>query len=167
MNKLKTALAVFLVISASGANAVNKCTMASGSIVYQDRPCESNAIAKVITPVESVGANTSRGSFKAYTPPDPNTLPIKTEEQLKEIVQSTLKDPESARFKNITYLSQRALCGEVNSKNSYGGYVGFKSFVVDFEGVYWSGDSSSKSDVGNLYSRRTFVPKAVYWGCIK
>lgn len=48
----------------------------------------------------------------------------KLENDAKEAVLSSLKDPESAQFKNI-----KGYCGEVNSKNSYGGYVGFKKFV--------------------------------------
>lgn len=35
----------------------------------------------------------------------------------KEAILSTLKDPDSVQFQNI-----KGYCGEVNSKNSYGGY---------------------------------------------
>lgn len=48
----------------------------------------------------------------------------KVEKDSKEAVLSTLKDPDSAQFQNI-----KGYCGEVNSKNSYGGYVGFKRYV--------------------------------------
>ena len=41
----------------------------------------------------------------------------KVEKESKEAVLSTLKDPDSAQFQNI-----KGYCGEVNSKNSYGGY---------------------------------------------
>lgn len=45
-----------------------------------------------------------------------------------------LKDPDSAQLKNLSFASSAefgdALCGEVNAKNSYGGYVGFSSFAV-------------------------------------
>jgi hypothetical protein len=45
-------------------------------------------------------------------------------------VADTLKDPDSARFRN-----QKSVCGEVNAKNSYGGYVGFRRFIAVGKGV--------------------------------
>ncbi|MFW1796309.1 hypothetical protein ACG9Y4_11505 [Acinetobacter guillouiae] len=42
----------------------------------------------------------------------------------QESVKKLLKDPDSAKFKNM-----RGLCGEVNSKNSFGGYTGFRKFI--------------------------------------
>ena len=47
------------------------------------------------------------------------------EKESKDAVLSTLKDPDSAQFQNV-----KGYCGEVNSKNSYGGYVGFKRYVA-------------------------------------
>jgi len=54
-------------------------------------------------------------------------------EKGKEAVRSKLKDPNSAQFKNV-YFHRGAdgipvSCGEVNSKNSFGGYTGFQKFV--------------------------------------
>lgn len=52
----------------------------------------------------------------------------------KENVQRQLKDPQSAQFRDvkivINTLSQQTVCGEVNAKNSYGGYTGFKPFYT-------------------------------------
>lgn len=48
-------------------------------------------------------------------------------------VKNDLKDPESARFRNIRTVGTDdgiVVCGEYNAKNSYGGYVGFKRFVA-------------------------------------
>jgi uncharacterized protein (DUF3084 family) len=45
-------------------------------------------------------------------------------------VRAKLKDPDSAQFRNV-YVADSlllSLCGEVNAKNAYGGYVGFKRF---------------------------------------
>ena len=51
-----------------------------------------------------------------------------------EHLKEQLKDPDSAQFKNLSFASStefgNALCGEVNAKNSYGGYVGFTLFSV-------------------------------------
>jgi hypothetical protein len=51
----------------------------------------------------------------------------------KEAVKARLKDPKSADFRNVFF--HRGVdglpmtCGEVNSKNSFGGYTGFQKFV--------------------------------------
>jgi hypothetical protein len=40
----------------------------------------------------------------------------------------TLIDPNSAMFQDVKMYEDGALCGQVNSKNRMGGYVGFTSF---------------------------------------
>ena len=48
----------------------------------------------------------------------------------KKIISNKFKDPDSVLFRNL-FLSNKAvptLCGELNAKNSYGGYVGYKGF---------------------------------------
>lgn len=52
----------------------------------------------------------------------------------KSVLVRDFKDPNSAQFRD-TYVSAMsdaaiALCGEVNAKNSYGAYIGFKKFLV-------------------------------------
>ena len=45
-------------------------------------------------------------------------------------VASELNDPSSAQFRNVTLnRNTRTVCGEVNAKNAYGGYVGFRWFA--------------------------------------
>lgn len=57
-------------------------------------------------------------------------------------LKSNLKDPDSAQLRNMKYYhtdiilldgsrfpSLHVLCGEVNSKNSFGGYNGYKGFI--------------------------------------
>lgn len=42
-----------------------------------------------------------------------------------------LKDPSSAKFRHVVAMQENAgYCGEVNAKNSYGGYVGYRKFYV-------------------------------------
>ena len=57
----------------------------------------------------------------------------------KESVLDRLKDPESARFRQTYYVKTEGgeylICGEVNSKNSYGGYGTYKDFL-SFYGKY-------------------------------
>lgn len=54
----------------------------------------------------------------------------------KEAVRAGLKDPDSAKFQNFftskyEYNGSRlTTCGEVNAKNSLGGYTGFKRYIT-------------------------------------
>nr|WP_255483385.1 hypothetical protein [Cedecea sp. P7760] len=54
-------------------------------------------------------------------------------ESAKSIISDAMKDPGSTQFKSVrtvkNLLGDSYVCGEVNSKNSYGGYVGFKPFA--------------------------------------
>lgn len=54
----------------------------------------------------------------------------------KKNISSVLKDPESARFRNVYFSAGIAdgkrvpvTCGEVNAKNMLGGYSGFQRFI--------------------------------------
>lgn len=68
-------------------------------------------------------------------------------ESAQESVRRSLKDPGSAQFRNVrlvSWYSGKVVCGEVNGKNSYGGYVGFKRFVA-------SPNSSEIERTGNRF----------------
>lgn len=55
-------------------------------------------------------------------------------EILRDGMESRLKDAESARFRNVRFGAgehKEVVCGEVNSKNSYGAYAGFTSFIAN------------------------------------
>ncbi len=71
------------------------------------------------------------GSYYVY-------FEYKDKEKLKVIetarlpITNMLKDPLSAQFRNESILSNnKTVCGEVNAKNSIGGYVGFKNYISD------------------------------------
>lgn len=50
--------------------------------------------------------------------------------EAKEAVRRLLKDPDSANFRDVRRCAKPgAIWGEVNSKNSYGAYAGFSSFI--------------------------------------
>lgn len=56
----------------------------------------------------------------------------------QEIVRGSMLDGESARFRNVARHSAAmndampvSVCGEVNGKNAFGAYVGFRRFIVD------------------------------------
>lgn len=56
--------------------------------------------------------------------------------QVEKIVMENLKDPNSAQFRNVKAVllkngsEKQGGCGEVNAKNGFGGYNGFKRFLV-------------------------------------
>lgn len=71
----------------------------------------------------------------------------------KTLVKARLKDPDAAKFQglyaNVLPNGGIVICGEVNSKNKYGGYEGFQRFFStgtyarfkedmpdNFDGVY-------------------------------
>lgn len=57
---------------------------------------------------------------------------------VKSKVVYSFKDPGSAQFRNITAYrvatGDLAVCGEVNGKNGFGAYVGFKTFYIRLSG---------------------------------
>lgn len=83
-------------------------------------------------------------------------------EVAKDSIAKKMLDPSSVQFRNLTYVEsalnkegnpvRHGLCGEVNAKNSYGGYVGFKLFYVDagsnypdsLSGMVCNGDEMQK-----------------------
>ncbi|MDH2493369.1 hypothetical protein ACQP6U_17885 [Acinetobacter baumannii] len=52
--------------------------------------------------------------------------------KVKQEITYQMKDPTSVLFRNVRTVTntvgRKTVCGEVNGKNSYGGYVGFKDF---------------------------------------
>lgn len=67
------------------------------------------------------------------------------------IVRGALKDPESARFRSFQKVSRGMgddyICGEVNAKNSYGGYTGHSAFTVSSAGKV---KFATKDDIDGL-----------------
>lgn len=58
------------------------------------------------------------------------------------MIGPVLKDPDSARYQDVTIrkrMGSVVFCGEVNSKNSFGGYVGWRSFIITAGGFIQSG----------------------------
>lgn len=66
---------------------------------------------------------------------------VKVARLMVDVTRLQLKDPESARFRNLRVLKigdsndelvGGVLCGEVNARNAMGGYGGFSLFWADF-----------------------------------
>ncbi|EPG4500477.1 TPA: hypothetical protein R4Y11_001813 [Citrobacter freundii] len=65
-------------------------------------------------------------------------------------IKNQMKDPDSTNFKSVREITNsqggRFVCGEVNSKNSYGGYVGFKTFAYQRGRAVIDGSFSTPDD---------------------
>ncbi|MDC5702924.1 hypothetical protein OFN14_18270, partial [Acinetobacter baumannii] len=72
---------------------------------------------------------------------------VKAQNDIKQL----MKDPDSTKFRNVreitNTLGNKVLCGQINSKNSYGGYVGFMDFSYSNEGL----------NIIDMNSRNTFT----------
>lgn len=77
----------------------------------------------------------------------------------KQAVIASMKDPSTVQFRGIwvrTGKRSKAICGEVNAKNSYGGYVGFRKFYFLSESqsiLVQSGDQVTDSLVDSICMR--------------
>lgn len=51
----------------------------------------------------------------------------------KRAITADFSDPDSALFRDIRQSDrhEHVICGEVNGKNRYGGYVGYRKFWMD------------------------------------
>lgn len=72
--------------------------------------------------------------------------------EARESVVLKFKDPDSAKFRNEVIYHNSSLtsigigvCGEVNSKNSYGAYTGFKKYYYTFNDAGASTESSKST----------------------
>lgn len=63
-------------------------------------------------------------------------------------LKNFLKDPESAQIRN-----QSGMCGEVNSKNSFGGYTGFKRFIASPAIVAIDGENIESSEFQTVWEK--------------
>lgn len=76
-------------------------------------------------------------------------------------VVGVLKDPGSAQFRGEQwYPESRTLCGELNAKNSMGGYVGYKKFVVTPQGYLLEGASLTTLDISR-YEMPSYIPDGI------
>ena len=61
-------------------------------------------------------------------------------EQKRAFVTEQMRDPATVQFKDEILSKRNWLCGQMNSKNAYGAYVGFKRFAVfDYDNAWIEG----------------------------
>jgi len=73
---------------------------------------------------------------------------IAMEVDAKIALKNFLKDPDSAQIRN-----QHGFCGEVNSKNSFGGYTGFKRFIASSAIVAIDGENMESSEFQTVWEK--------------
>ena len=82
--------------------------------------------------------------------PSKSTLDLEVQAALAK-ARYNLKDPDSAKFRNLfKYVNSRGftvVCGEINSKNSYGAYAGFERFAATSAGASYASPNDIASNV--------------------
>ncbi len=69
----------------------------------------------------------------------------------RKLVVNRLKDPESTKFRNEKRYKNGYVCGEFNSKNSYGAYTGYSRYVAKMPDIYYTEDGlSGKLEIENF-----------------
>jgi hypothetical protein len=67
-----------------------------------------------------------------------------TQDEALNIIKSSMRDPDSVKFEKVKRYTMtlkdgskgNITCGNVNAKNAYGGYVGYKKFYVISEKTF-------------------------------
>jgi len=122
------------------AEAEHKASMARWEAEYKAERAKVEARRQA----ELAEAKRLDAQCAGYSTAD-RTLTPSEQTAMETAVKDVLKDPWSAQFRKTKKASAWSQCrygsmyeGEVNAKNSYGGYGGFKSFTVGKGGVYIS-----------------------------
>lgn len=98
-----------------------------------DAPSQSNAAQQ---PIKSNSNNDELS----------NKITIQTDSRIA--LKAYLKDSDSAEIRN-----HKGVCGEVNSKNSFGGYGGFKRFIASSAIVAIEGENMDSSEFQNAWDQ--------------
>ncbi len=73
---------------------------------------------------------------------------------VKALIERQLKDPASAQYRDVRAFDQTGtvmVCGDVNAKNSYGGYTGFEGFVFWNDKLTFPGGNN---DIVSMHQRK-------------
>lgn len=65
------------------------------------------------------------GIYALYTAANPSP-----EAQARELLEAQMFDPGAMQLRNVRRVANGGLCGEVNGRNAFGGYVGFRRFYI-------------------------------------
>lgn len=136
----------FLLVALAGlcpAHAdVFKCE-SGGQVTFQDRPCDESSTQSEVS-IRSAPTDYSRIKAReilqrlqvrtdAASPAVSDSTGAQWIASAQGLVRQMMKDPSSAEFRgdfhrSLNGVDDYVVCGEVNAKNSYGGYVGYKHY---------------------------------------
>lgn len=117
------------------------------SIIFLTLVGCSNNNTKNIEETTEENKSSDNGSEMISAPSEDQNLG-EAENRSIEIVKNYLKDPDSAKFRNV-----KNNCGEVNATNSFGAYEGYNGFVIwEAEGKTYVNFSSTTNNF-NLFVR--------------
>lgn len=95
--------------------------------------------------------------FLRDTAPSDSSLDSRARVQAQNSVKSLLRDSDSAEFRNLQVLHSKSggryVCGEVNSRNAFGGYVGYQQFVSVGQMTFLQEQASDFSEVWKEFCR--------------
>lgn len=107
-------------------------------------------------------ANQKREAEEIAANPELQRAQIEAEEdremisQARVLMRRRMKDPESAQFSDVMVVrasGKPIVCGDVNAKNSFGGYTGRKGFVMPKGGVPIGEEDLPQKDWVNLWNQ--------------
>ena len=146
MKKIVFAISVLAAIVAFGGAASAQVDACSTNGGYP--PGSPNAVMARMRNIASGAYAACVEAQRARTPPV-NWTPTRIRTAARQAVVSKLRDPSSAQFRNVRRIEHSngstMFCGEVNSRNAYGGMSGFQRFEA---GVDRTGDASALIDGG-------------------
>jgi hypothetical protein len=98
-------------------------------------PPKTTGRTKIIAAIFAfiIGYSILKPSFSPPDPMLPQAAPVYPRAEIsshaRALVRERSKDSDSLKFRNEFTAQAGIYCGEVNGKNSFGGYVGFMKFI--------------------------------------
>lgn len=116
-------------------------------------------IAVIGIAVVAVGLMASRPDDSTTSPAAEPTYPrAEISTVARSMIRAAAKDADSLKFRNEFTARAGIYCGEVNGKNSFGGYAGFKRFIANGKTVLF--DDESTRDFAKAWGEFCAAPRS-------
>lgn len=123
------------------------------------KPASRMRIAVIGIVVVAVGLMASRPDGDASAPAAEPTYPrAEISTVARSMIRAAAKDADSLKFRNEFTAQAGIYCGEVNGKNSFGGYAGFKRFIANGKTVLF--DDESTRDFSKTWREFCAAPRS-------
>lgn len=76
------------------------------------------------------------------------------ESEARDALAYTLKDAPTAQFRKLSKDSLGTICGEVNARNGFGAYTGYRQFYAWRGTVFIDSDDSPLKSAANMCGRK-------------